>query len=80
MPEIMQRERGGSVFVEHTALIGMSSSNLSPQNSGNQWKRKRKKCKSQKEWRTTGEEDQGSLNQLNKAHMNSQRLNQQAQG
>jgi hypothetical protein len=41
-------------------------------------KRRQEECESQKGWRTPGE--QGPVNQLSRAHINSQRLRRHAQG
>lgn len=65
-----------SKTLEHTALNKMSSSNPSPQSSGNPAKEETEGV-GETVHRIPGE--QGPLKQLSKAHRNSERLKQQSQ-
>jgi hypothetical protein len=56
--------------MEHSALNGMSPSNPSPPSSGNPLEENEERMEEAGEWRTPGGQD--PLNQLNKAHMNSE--------
>lgn len=56
--------------LKHTALNGTFPSNASTQSSGKWSEEEAEKCKSQREWRTTGK--QGPLKKLSKAHMDSE--------
>ena len=61
---------------EHTALNGMSPSNLTSQSSGNSEEEESRKRVRAMGMKTPGELD--SLNQLSKVNMNTQRLKHQA--
>jgi hypothetical protein len=62
-------------FSKHTALNGISPSNLTSQSSGNSEEEESRKRVRAMGMKTPGELD--SLNQLSKVHMNTQRLKHQ---